>query len=58
MISLCVFGKEGVLRGREFGDQAHTFSRLSVLNNAVVARNMIQIGAIVSESRADGLPRD
>ena len=39
---LC-FGKEGVLRGREFGDQVHTFSCLSVLHNAVVAWNMVQI---------------
>ena len=31
---LC-FGKEGVLRGREFGDQLHTFSCLSLLHNAV-----------------------
>ena len=29
---LC-FGKEGALRGREFGDQLHTFSCLSVLHN-------------------------
>ena len=45
---LC-FGKEGVLRGREFGDQVHTFSCLSVLHNAVVAWNMIQIGDIVGQ---------
>ena len=32
---LC-FGKEGALRGREFGDQIHTFSCLSVLHNTVV----------------------
>jgi TnpA family transposase len=48
---LC-FGKEGVLRGREFGDQVHTFSCLSVLHNAVVAWNMIQIGEIVGQLRA------
>src|ERR1039458_10897858 len=45
---LC-FGKEGVLRGREFGDQLHTFSCLSVLHNAVVAWNMIQIAKIIAE---------
>ena len=39
---LCV-GKEGVLRGREFGDQVHTFSCLSVLHNTVLAWNMLQI---------------
>ena len=50
---LC-FGKEGVLRGREFGDQVHTFSCLSVLHNAVVAWNMIQIGQIVAQLRAEG----
>lgn len=50
---LC-FGKEGVLRGREFGDQVHTFSCLSVLHNAVVAWNMIQIGEIVGQLRAEG----
>jgi hypothetical protein len=37
---LC-FGKEGALRGREFGDQLHIFSCLSVLHNAVVAWNMV-----------------
>src|ERR1035437_10224378 len=50
---LC-FGKEGVLRGREFGDQVQTFSCLSVLHNAVVAWNMLQIGDIVSQLRAEG----
>jgi TnpA family transposase len=50
---LC-FGKEGVLRGREFGDQVHTFSCLSVLHNAVVAWNMLQIGEIVTQLRAEG----
>jgi TnpA family transposase len=32
---LC-FGKEGALRGREFGDQLHTFSCLSVLHNGQI----------------------
>ena len=48
------FGKEGAMRGREFGDQVHTFSCLSILHNAVVAWNMIQIGEIVSQLRAEG----
>lgn len=52
---LC-FGKEGVLRGREFGDQVHTFSCLSILHNAVVAWNMIQIAKIVADLRAEGHP--
>ncbi|MBI1748607.1 MAG: Tn3 family transposase [Acidobacteria bacterium] len=52
---LC-FGKEGVLRGREFGDQVHTFSSLSILHNAVVAWNMIHIAAIVADLRAEGHP--
>ena len=50
---LC-FGKEGVLRGREYGDQVHTFSCLSILHNAVVAWNMIHIARIVAELRAEG----
>jgi hypothetical protein len=49
---LC-FGNEGVLRGREFGDQVHTFSCLSLLHNAVVAWNIIQIGEIVGQLRAE-----
>ena len=36
------------MRGREFGDQLHTFSRLSILHNTVVAWNTIQIGKIVA----------
>ena len=50
---LC-FGKEGVLRGREFGDQLHTFSCLSVLHNAVVAWNTLEIGSIIDQLRAEG----
>jgi TnpA family transposase len=50
---LC-FGKEGVLRGREFGDQVHTFSCLSILHNAVVAWNMIHIATIVADLRIEG----
>ena len=50
---LC-FGKEGVLRGREFGDQVQTFSCLSVLHNAVVAWNMLQIEDIVNQLRSEG----
>jgi TnpA family transposase len=50
---LC-FGKEGVLRGREFGDQIHTFSCLSILHNAVVAWNMMQMDTIVAQLRAEG----
>jgi len=50
---LC-FGKEGALRGREFGDQLHTFSCLSVLHNAVVAWNTRHIGPLVDHLRAEG----
>lgn len=50
---LC-FGKEGHLRGREFGDQLHTFSCLSVLHNAVVAWNTLHIGHVVEELRTEG----
>jgi hypothetical protein len=48
------FGKEGAMRGREFGDQLHTFSCLSILHNAVVAWNTIQVGKIVSQLRGEG----
>jgi TnpA family transposase len=48
------FGKEGAMRGREFGDQVRTFSCLSILHNAVVAWNTIQIGKIVSQLRGEG----
>jgi len=37
-----------VLRGREFGDQVHIFSCLSILHDAVVAWNMINITANVA----------
>jgi hypothetical protein len=50
---LC-FGKEGALRGREFGDQLHTFSCLSVLHNAVVAWNMVHIEPVLELLRAEG----
>jgi TnpA family transposase len=50
---LC-FGKEGVLRGREFGDQVHTFSCLSILHNAAVAWNMTHIATIVADLRTEG----
>ena len=50
---LC-FGKEGVLRGREFGDQIHTFSCLSILHNAVVAWNMMQMDTIVAQCTCRG----
>lgn len=42
------------MRGREFGDQLHTFSCLSVLHNAVVAWNTLEIGSIVEQLRAEG----
>jgi hypothetical protein len=54
---LC-FGKEGALRGREFGDQIHTFSCLSVLHNAVVAWNTPHVGRVVEELRNQGHPID
>lgn len=53
-----MLGKEGVLRGGEFGDQVNTFSCLSVLHNAVVAWNLIQIGKIVDQLRAEGVEID
>ena len=46
---LC-FGKEGALHGREFGDQIHTFSCLSVLHNAVIAWNTLHIGPVVERA--------
>jgi TnpA family transposase len=50
---LLCFGKEGVLQGREFGDEVQTFSCLSVLHNAFVAWNMLQIEDIVNQLRAE-----
>jgi hypothetical protein len=50
---LC-FGKEGRLRGREFSDQLHTFSCLSVLHNAVVAWNMVHLEPVIEQLRAEG----
>jgi TnpA family transposase len=50
---LC-FGKEGTLRGREFEDQLHTFSCLSVLHNAVVGWNIHQMGMLVDRLRREG----
>src|SRR5215211_9558957 len=47
-------GKEGALHGREFGDQIHTFSCLSVLHNAVIAWNTLHIGPIVEQLRREG----
>lgn len=52
------FGKEGHLRAREFGDQLHTFSCLSVLHNAVVAWSTLHIGRVVKELRAEGYVLD
>ena len=43
--------------GREFGDQLHTFSCLSVLHNAVVACNMVHIqlgGRAATQLQAEG----
>lgn len=50
---LC-FGKEGMLRGREFEDQLHTFSCLTILHNAVVAWNLRHISTLVARWRAGG----
>lgn len=50
---LC-FGKEGALRGREFEDQLHTFSCLSVLHNAVVAWNIERIQQVTGQLRNAG----
>lgn len=50
---LC-FGKEGMMRGREFEDQLHSFSCLSVLHNAVVAWNTHQLGLLVERLRREG----
>ena len=48
------FGKEGALRGRSFDDQFRSFSCLGVLHNAVVAWNIIHIGKLVQQLRAEG----
>ena len=48
------FGKEGALRGRSFDDQFRSFSCLGVLHNAVVAWNIIHIGKLFEQLRAEG----
>lgn len=48
------FGQEGALRGREFGDQAQSFSALAVLHNAVVAWNILMVEEVVGKLRAAG----
>jgi len=48
------FGKEGALRGRSFDDQFRSFSCLGVPHNAVVAWNIIHIGKLVEQLRAEG----
>jgi TnpA family transposase len=48
------FGKQGELRGRSFDDQVRSFSCLGVLHNAVVAWNIIHIGRLVEQLRAEG----
>lgn len=46
------------MHGREFGDQVHAFSCLSILHNAVVAWNTIHIGRVVNELRSEGQALD
>ena len=48
------FGKQGELRGRSFDDQLRSFSCLGVLHNAVVAWNIIRVGRLVEQLRAEG----
>jgi len=48
------FGKHGELRGRSFDDQLRSFSCLGVLHNAVVAWNIIRVGQLVEQLRAEG----
>lgn len=48
------FGQEGALRGREFGDQAQSFSALAVLHNAVVAWNILMVEGVGAKLRAEG----
>lgn len=44
-----LFGQEGALRGREFGDRAQCFSALAVLHNAVVAWNILTVEEAVTQ---------
>ncbi len=48
------FGQEGASRGREFGDQAQSFSALAVLHNAVAAWNILTVERVVAKLRAEG----
>jgi TnpA family transposase len=48
------FGKQGELRGRSSDDQFRSFSCPGVLHNAVVAWNIIRVGRLVEQLRAEG----
>src|SRR5271165_5983537 len=51
---LSIFQKPPPRLRREFGDQLHTFSCLSVFHNAAVAWNMVHIEPVAEQLRAEG----
>lgn len=48
------FGKQGALRSRDFLDQQHSFSCLSILHNAIVAWNLSELPAVLERLKTRG----
>lgn len=48
------FGKQGSLRSKDFLDQVHSFSCLSILHNAIVVWNLIQLPGVLERLRLRG----
>jgi TnpA family transposase len=48
------FGKQGALRSRDFLDQQHSFSCLSILHNAIVAWNLSELPAALERLKNRG----
>ncbi len=48
------FGKQGALRSRDFLDQQHSFSCLSILHNAIVAWNLSEFPSVLQRLRDRG----
>ncbi len=48
------FGKQGALRSRDFLDQQHSFSCLSILHNAIVAWNLSELPAVLERLKNRG----
>jgi len=48
------FGKQGALRSKDFLDQQHSFSCLSILHNAIVAWNLSELPSVLERLKARG----